>query len=250
MIETIIPDPVQERSFYHMFSTGDYEYRDAYEQLRLMSMIPQIKRGLWLLTMKKVPFSLALNKAVLERAAKFWDSKVQQATTIDLSYWFTLLDLTKKKEQVKHLKGATLDSDTFFAVLLRAGEQLGFTLSQYRAEHIKGVDRQDLPTLIHMNEAVNNVEIIGKTPLSKGQLKGVLEQRHVVVAKFLDREDDWHCLFVTYKSLRGEEKQWKDGQPHMHYISSGWGMPRQEVVTELKSERYRLNSLPHIDFTR
>ena len=64
MIETIIPDPNQDKSFYHMFSAGDYEYHDAYEQLRLMSMIPMVRSELRLLGAKGMPFSLAVNKVI------------------------------------------------------------------------------------------------------------------------------------------------------------------------------------------
>ena len=49
-----------------------------------------------------------------------------------------------------------------------------------------------------------------KSTLSNGQLKQAIEQR-IVIAKFLDKDEKWHCLFVTHDSLRGEENR-KNGQ--------------------------------------
>ena len=37
-----------------------------------------------------------------------------------------------------------------------------------------------------------------ETTLTKGQMKGVIEQRHVLVAMFFDKGADWHCMFLTY----------------------------------------------------
>lgn len=79
-----------------------------------------------------------------------------------------------------------------------------------------------------------------------GQLKQVIEQRKVIVSKFLDKGSEWHCLLLTYDSLKGKES-WKNGQPHYHYISSKFRIPRDKVVEQLKSSSYNLGSLPHID---
>ena len=74
-----------------------------------------------------------------------------------------------------------------------------------------------------------------------------VEHRKVIVSKFLDKGDIWHCFFLTFKSLDGKEN-YHDGQPHLHYISSAWNIPRQEVKEQLTSKKYSLPSLPHIDF--
>jgi len=91
------------------------------------------------------------------------------------------------------------------------------------------------------------VNKVGDTKLTDGQLKQAVEHKSVTISKFFDKGTDWHCLFVTHKSLRGDEKNWKGGQPHYHYISDKFGLSRDKVVSELKSRDYHLNSLPHID---
>lgn len=54
------------------------------------------------------------------------------------------------------------------------------------------------------------------------------------------------AFFATYKSFRGEETWLGEKQPHYHYISSGFGIERKEVVKQLKSKKYKLGNLPHI----
>ena len=52
---------------------------------------------------------------------------------------------------------------------------------------------------------------------------------------------------IFYKSIRGGEKSWKDGQPHFHCISDKFSISRTDVVKQLQSKKYKLGSLPHID---
>jgi hypothetical protein len=85
--------------------------------------------------------------------------------------------------------------------------------------------------------------------LSIAQLKQVVEHRHVAVAKFLDIGKQWHCFFLTFRSLRGEENH-DGGTPHMHYISDKWGISRSSVVKQLTSKKYKLPSLPHVEYIR
>lgn len=101
-----------------------------------------------------------------------------------------------------------------------------------------------MPKLVEIKD--DKVSKVGNTTLTDGQLKQAVDHRKVVVAKFIDKEDEWHCIFLTYDSIRGKES-WKGGQPHYHYISDKFGIPRAEVLNQLKSRIYNLGSLPHID---
>lgn len=189
-------------------------------------------------------------KVLIKRALEEWDKKYNHLKTIEIPDPFLkILTVDSKKEQIKLLKGASLDSEQLLAFLIRAGEEHGYVYSQYRGEHLpKGFDSKNLPTLAEVTED-GDVKIIGETKMTKGQVKQSIEQRHVAVSKFLDKDHKWHCFFLTYKSLGGEEN-YKDGQPHLHYISNSWGLTREFVVGQLKSKNYKLPSLPHIDFER
>lgn len=81
--------------------------------------------------------------------------------------------------------------------------------------------------------------------MSDGQLKHAIKFRKVIVAKVLDKGDEWHCFYLTFKSIAGEES-WKNGQPHYHYLSDKWGISREELVRQIKSDKYPSTSV-HID---
>jgi len=250
MLETIIPDPKNGKSKYHGFSSGEFEYEDPYHYLRLLHMTPETSMLWELVQGHNFPLSIAMHRAVLSRVADSWDKAYLNSMKVDLSKtWIPLLSLSRKKDQVSHLKkNSSLTSSQFLAFLLQAGESHGFKVSQYRAEYLKGgVEKSDLPRVVHLRDD-GSVDKIGETVLCDGELKNVIEHRHVTIAKFLDKGTLWHCLFITYKSMRGKEKQWKDGQPHMHYVSSGWGLSRDKVVSSLRSEKYGFGSTPHIDY--
>ncbi len=122
----------------------------------------------------------------------------------------------------------------------------GFKFSSYIGEHHHaGLNQSDLPQLISIKDG--QVLKVGKTVLTDEELKQVILRRKVTVSRFLDNGDCWHCFFVTYASLRGQET-WNDGQPHFHYISDKFGIPKDKVITTLKSAKYKLGSLPHLDY--
>lgn len=130
------------------------------------------------------------------------------------------------------------------AFIFHAHEEKGFLFSNYRAEHHhKGLDESELPEFIHVKS--EKVAKIGETNLKEGQLKQVVNHRKIIISKFIDNANEWHCFFVTYQSLKGEEN-WNNGQPHFHYISNKFGLSREEVLKELKSRHYKLNNLPHV----
>lgn len=152
-----------------------------------------------------------------------------------------ILEGKSKKAQIQLLKGQTLTPDQLMAYLFSAFLDFGFTFSQYISEHLhKGLDKSALPHLIHVDG--KEVNSVGSTTLSKGQLRQVVEQRKVITAKFLDKGDTWHCFFGTLDSFGGKES-WKDGQAHFHYISDKWGIPRDEVVAKIKSGVYPSTSV-------
>ena len=186
-----------------------------------------------------------LNKNAFNRCNK----KINQIKKTKFSKkLINLLNSDSKREQIKLLKGLHLNPTQFLSFIFYAFENYNYRLSQYRYEHHhKGLDITKLPNIIHLKK--NNINIVGKTELTNGQLKQVVNHRKVVVAKFLENKHSWHCFFLTYKSMKGEEKH-NNGQPHLHYISDKWNINRKEVLKQLSSEKYGLPSLPHIDYYR
>ena len=142
---------------------------------------------------------------------------------------------SKKKEQIKLLKGLELTTDIFMGFILYAGDN-GYLLSQYTSHHhANGIDEKELPAA-YMKKPDGTIQKFGKTNLSDGQLKQALEQRSVKVAKLLEKDDEWHCFFLTYNSIAGKEN-WQNGQPHFHYISNLFNLDKTELIKQLKSKK-------------
>lgn len=245
-----IPD-TEGPGHHSIIEIDDFEFLDPVKQISEMLINAEIKFKRDFLRMSGLPVDNPIaDRILIKDAVNNWNEKYKQLQAVAIPQALTaLLDCSSKKEQLKLLRGLALDQEQFLAFLLRAGTDYGYAYSQYRGEHLPtGMDKSKLPTLAELTDD-GDVNIIGKTEMSKGQIKQSIQQRHAAVAKFLDRDNAWHCFFLTYKSLNGEES-YKDGQPHMHYISSAWGLERNFVVEQLKSKNYKLPSLPHIDYER
>lgn len=189
----------------------------------------------------------AISEEFYEKKAKEkWDETYQRIKKAEVPPNFiALMESTSKKEQEKLLRGQGITPEQLAALLFIAHEEFGYTFSTYTTEHHhKGLDESALPDFIHVKDD-GTVKTAGKTSLSEGQLKQVVSDRKVTVAKFLDKGDAWHCFFTVYRALKGEET-WKGGQPHLHYISDKWTLPRVDVVAALKSTNYPKTSV-HIE---
>jgi hypothetical protein len=131
--------------------------------------------------------------------------------------------------------------------LLKAGDN-GYTLSQYSSEfQASDVDKEKMPYAYMLNEN-GEIQKFGKTELTDRQLKQALEQRSVKIAKIIEKDGEWHCFFITFNSIDGKEN-WRDGQPHFHYISNFFGIKKEDVIEQIKSKKYKLGNLPHIALT-
>lgn len=186
------------------------------------------------------------SRKIFIEAAKNWQLMLAKfkATAVPRNL-LKVLDNNKKSEQEALLKGLNLTPDVLMAFLIKADEA-GFTLSQYTSEFSqKGVDLSKMPLAYEVMKD-GTVKVFGETKLSDGQLKQAIKHRKVKVAKFLDKGENWHCFFVTYQSLNGEETWLGQPQPHYHYLSNAFGISREEVIAQLKSEKYKLGNLPHI----
>jgi len=187
----------------------------------------------------------AESKEKFKAALRSWaEMATEIESTVVPENLLLLLDSKKKADQEKLLRGFALTPQLLIAFIFAAAKK-GFTLSQFITQTPqKGVDLSKMPFAFEVR--ADDIKVFGKTELTDGQLRQALEHRKVVVAKFLERGDDWHCFFTTYKSLRGEETWQDEDQPHYHYISSAFGIPRDKVISELKSPKYKLGNLPHI----
>lgn len=241
-----IPDDSGNGS-YTIFHSPDFEYVDPTEHFAEGFIVTNVSMMRDIILLKKPPITLEfIAKYIHIKAFKDWFKKLKEIEETRIpENLILLLQAEKKSEQVRLLKNLSISSDQLIAFIFKAWTDFGFTFSQYNTEHHhKGLDKNEMPKLVEMIEG--KVYKVGKTALTDGQLKQAINQRKVIVAKFFDKNSSWHCLFLTFDSLKGKES-WKDGQPHYHYISDKFGIPRNKVVQQLKSSKYSLGNLPHID---
>lgn len=217
------------------------------EYLRTGSIEMQMAVERQILLAKNLPFPIEIiNDFLYKRAVEAWEKKLSEINSQKIPENFTALFYAKsKKEQIKLMKEQQITVHQLTALYIKSYTDYGFTYSHFNVEHLhNGLDNEKLPTLLHVDG--DKIDKVGDSTLSDGQLKQLIQHRKVVIAKILDKGDEWHCFFMTYKSIGGQET-WKGGQPHIHYISDKFGMTRERVVNSLKSKYYSLGKVPHID---
>lgn len=227
---------------------GDVEFVNPTEHIKsiFMDILTSIHEEL--LYAENLDHLVPLANRILYMAdEKEWEKKYRQFKEAKLPENLQdLLNTNSKAEQIKILKGLTLDTDTMYSFFMHAGEK-GYLYSSYKSEHLpKGFEDAKMPTLFRKHDD-DSITITGDTDLTKGQLKQLLDQRKILLARFLDLGEKWHCFFWTYKSIFGEEN-YKDGQAHIHYISNYWTIPREIVKSELKKKNHDFTSEVHIAF--
>lgn len=239
----------QDGSVYTFVEGADVEYVNPIEHLEQKSanLYYHIHRDSLVMLNMGFP-EWAINKAAARQALKDWEDSRREieSETIPDQLW-ALLKSSSKGEQIKLTRGLQFNGRQLMHFIFKAYSEYGYTFSEYFAEFLpKGFADKHLPSVAEVRDS--GVEIVGDTDVTAGQLKQIVQQRKVTVSKVIDSQDkkNFHCFFLTYRSLRREES-WKDGQPHYHYISDKFGLTRDEVVKQLKSKDYNLGNLPHLD---
>lgn len=240
---------INDRESFNLIQLENIEYGNPIKYYAA----PFIKNSVYL---EKIRFTQGevfyppdvLEKIALGRSIDSWNAHFDELMSVYVDpKLFLLLNTIEKKEQVKLLKGITLDYKKMQAFIFRAFLDYGFTFSAYKYYSLpSGTNEHDLPTFAY-KEDNDTITKIGKTLLSDGQIKSTIIQRNAVVAKVLDNGKIWHCFFSTLKALKGEENL---NTPHLHYISSTFGRERKEVLAQFERKKYKLPRLPHIPYYR
>lgn len=156
-----------------------------------------------------------------------------------------LLKTARKKDQIVLLKGLTLNPSQLHTLFIESFKQEGYLLTRIFSEILPSTyDNKKLPKFFELNED-GSVYKIGDTDLSDGELKNIITQRKVIISNFLTKGNTWHCFFSTMKGISGEEN-YKGGQAHFHYISSAFGISKEEFIQSIKTGKYKSSNI-HID---
>lgn len=236
---------------YNISKIGDFEYVNPIEfyEYCITTSLANMDRNMLLARYPQVNSAFIEAKASKD-AIDTWTDLLKEIKGTEVpKNVFAAFKADSKKEQVKLLKNESIEAgNQLMALAFKLWESYGYALSQYTSEYLhNGLDEHEMPFITEVQNGMVNK--VGSTTLTNGQLKQAVEHRKAVVAKFFDNGSKWHCLFFTYESLRGKES-WNNGQPHYHYISDKFGFSRDEVLAQLRSRRYNLGSLPHIEMIR
>ena len=156
-----------------------------------------------------------------------------------------LLNANRKKDQEKLLKRMALSPDQLISLIFKSFKGYNYLYSKYLFENLpNGLEGKKLPKMFHIKDD-GTIKKVGKTELTDGELKNIIEHRKVIVSHFLEKEDLWHCFFLTYNSIRGKEN-WTNGQAHFHYISSSFGISKEDFIESMRTGKYKSTSI-HID---
>lgn len=251
-------DPTAENGKYMIFEMGNAQnvnpiefYRDAYIQTQITmywAISPNLKKEFAKrsLVLSKLELDTLFKKRSISDWEEFYAEKSK--TKISANY-LNLLKTSKKAEQQKLLKEQTISTYELFAFIIHAYKEFGLRFSQYIFNHTqKGIDSTELTDFTHLKED-GTIVTSRESEFSDGQLKQAIKHRVVMIAKFIGDDKNWHCFFTNYKSLKGKEKAYKNGQAHFHYISNKWGLSKEKVIHELSKRKYKLPSIPHLDIS-
>jgi hypothetical protein len=242
-MERIVIKDENGKGYYTGYQSEDWEYVNPVYKLGISKREMIYNELLDLFSLRGTEITPGIISEIKRYALNFWQKIFQEAANSNLpDELIQILNGVSKKEQLKLLNDFELNPDLFFAFIVQAWEKYRYRYSRYHIEY-NPIDLQgkSYPKLIY-KKTKDNIISIGKTDLSKNQIRLAIDERRVTVCHFFDKEDIWHCLFLTYKGIGGEELPHM-GEPHMHFISNCWGIPRDIVLTQLKSYRYKLPSI-------
>lgn len=252
--------PLPDKNGYFTISeSGDCEYVNPGEWFRdaIFGQVSQMNFNLFMLSLQsKEPPIIPAGRNPIEflrelaeyDAKQTWNKEIGKiaATKVPDGLWQTLGAATKKEQQ-KFLKNLIVSGDELIAFYCKAFFKHQYLFSNYTFEFLPtGTDATQMPGLAYI-EKDKSVTVIGDTKFSKNQIKQTIDHRRRRTVRFLDKENEWHCIFYDYRSMAGQET---DNQgPHVHYISDKWGLTREQVLASLSQKQYTVPSL-HIAYVR
>lgn len=142
-------------------------------------------------------------------------------------------DSLSKKEQEKLLHGLTLTA-TDLLWLNKESQDMGYLLDVYHEEKYPDTFKEKLHPAYFRKKDTGDVETVGKTDMTDGEMRAMLEQRKVVQARIYHKDSIWHCFYFTFKGLYGLESGSMGSQPHYHYLSDKSGISWEELADRIK----------------
>lgn len=235
---------------FNLIHANDFEYVNP-EQNFLERFLVVNTDFFWTQAIREIPPFLrdrmteadkrTIMMGVLKRANAESINELDRLNAIQLpSNLLSLFIGLRKKDEQKIFKDFLLTPDVFLSFILKAG-QFGYKYSLYTFnQYPSNINATDIPRFAHRDEENDTLFFTNETNLSKGQVNSLIAQRTTTVVKILDKGPLWHCFFLTFKGVAGKEK---DHPSHMHYLSSAWGLTRDDALAELRRKNYSIPSV-------
>ena len=148
-------------------------------------------------------------------------------------FLLALFETDNKKQQEKLLRNKSMTPEDLMCWIIQSG-RLGGLFSQYSYDGGVPDGLQGRTPLMIDASNPEHIKAIGKTDLSDAALLHLVENQKIIIAQIIDLPDGrWYCFYRTYRGLLGRESS-KQGQ-HMHFISSAYRIPREDIVNMIKN---------------
>lgn len=234
------PDKPEE---YNVYSSPDCEFVNPSYYFAQLYRNQLLEMDLSIFRIKNIKPTPLIIEKLKDSALDLWQKKFKAAVNYKLQDEIKQLYVwANKKSQIKLAAKINFNTESLFAFMIQAGDSYKYKYSRYVSDyHPKELENKQFPAFIY-RESKDRFITQGDTDLSFGELKVSIEKRRRVIAEFLDDRENWHCVFRTLLSISGNEEPHLN-QPHLHYLSSNWGIKREDVVEQLKSYRYKLPSI-------
>ncbi len=185
-------------------------------------------------------FNLPYNDDIIGRVAlMFAEQTYNDFTkgTVDDVFKNIFQKELNKKQQIRLLRGVQL-TNTQLSSLFNFADECGYKFSHYKWQgDPKSVKDEKLPSFMHLKDD-GNVEYMGETTLTEGQMRTIIDQADVLIARVFDNGIHWHCFLQTYKGLKGKEAGVQGSRPHLHYLSDSFGISKDDLIKMIKMGRY------------
>ena len=158
-------------------------------------------------------------REILNKTNEMLEQKLKESKPHPAIHQLLTDDTLSHKEQEKLLKGVSL-TPTDILWMNKEAQDLGFLLNIYHEEKSpEKFKEKNIPLLIHKKKD-NDIEKMGTTDMTEGEMRALLEQRKIIQARIYHKNNVWHCFYFTYKGLAGNESGLMGGKPHYHYFSN------------------------------
>jgi hypothetical protein len=257
-MKNIVAGDIDRDGFqFNLFLPGDFEFVNPIQWLYKLTFQNSINFDLQMFKLHKDSFLKGLEsesnieeiikKKFTQNALRHWLKIYNEILSEKLpANLIDILTCNNKSEQFKILRNIKLSRSGLTLLTFKAFEEFGFTYSTYRIEHLpSGINPKDLPSVAY-KEHDGSITIAGNTILTRVELKRIIEQRKVVILKFMEKDSLWHCFFYTQNALLGKEAG--KAHRHMHYVSNCWNFSREEALQKLRETHYPFSSIPHIEY--